>query len=72
MMAAIRNEEDDDDLLLRRLTRCEEDRRRLLPATPWMGGYRWFRGATIIDLQRYRSPAEKERIQVVLLNIRRG
>jgi hypothetical protein len=27
----------------------------------------WFRSANIVDLQQYRSPAEKERIRTVLL-----
>jgi hypothetical protein len=51
-----------------RLVMSEEDR-RLYPAAPsWDGGYRWFRSRNVVDLQQYRSPAEKERIRVVLLN----
>jgi hypothetical protein len=49
----------------------EEDRRWCRSAQPWDGGYRWFRSANVVDLQHYRSPAEKERICVVLLNMRR-
>ena len=50
-----------------RLVMPEEDRRRCPSAPSWGGGYRWFRSANVVDLQRYRSPAEKERIRVVLL-----
>jgi hypothetical protein len=45
----------------------EEDK-RMYPSVPsWDGGYRWFRSANIVDLQHYRSPAEKARIRTVLL-----
>jgi hypothetical protein len=45
----------------------EEDR-LLHPTAPrWRGDYRWFRSANVVDLQSYRSPAEKKRIKVVLL-----
>jgi hypothetical protein len=45
-----------------------EEIRRLYPAAPaWDGGYRWFRSRNVVDLQNYRSPAEKERIRRVLL-----
>ena len=47
-------EDEDDELLLRRLILCEEDRRRLFPATPWTGGYRWFKSPNVIDLEAYR------------------
>lgn len=50
-----------------KLVMPEEDR-RLYPSAPsWEGGYRWFRSANVVDLQHYRSPAEKERIRAVLL-----
>jgi hypothetical protein len=55
------------DDLYRRLTMPEEDRRAHPKAPSWAGGYRWFRSANIVDLQQYRSPAEKERIRTVLL-----
>jgi hypothetical protein len=60
------------DNLYHQLTMPEEDRRAHPTAPQWAGGYRWFRSTNVVDLQRYRSPAEKERIWVVLLNIRRG
>jgi len=49
----------------------EEDRRTHPTAPSWDGGFRWFRSANIVDLQQYRSPAEKERIRAVLLCQRR-
>ena len=55
-----------DEDPLQRLTFAEEDRARFTSAS-WRGEYRWFRSANIIDLQQYRSPAEKERIRGVLL-----
>jgi hypothetical protein len=48
----------------------EEDRRLYPAARAWDGRYRWFRSRNIIDLQHYRSPAEKERIRVVCLGHR--
>ena len=41
--------------LLRSLIRPEEDRRRLHPELPWRGGYRWFRSANVIPMERYRE-----------------
>jgi hypothetical protein len=67
MSVSGQTETDDDELLLRRLIRCEEDRRRLAPTTPWSGSLRWFSSPNVVDLQHYRSPAEKERIRVVVL-----
>jgi hypothetical protein len=54
------------DELYHRLIMPEEDRRAHLTAPQWAGGYRWFRSANVVDLQQYRSPAEKERIRAVL------
>jgi hypothetical protein len=51
---------------LQRLTFAEEDRSRFTTTT-WRGEYRWFRSANVVDLQHYRSAAEKERIRAVLL-----
>ena len=48
-------EDEDDEALLRSLIRPEEDRRRLHPELPWRGGYRWFRSANVIPMERYRS-----------------
>jgi hypothetical protein len=46
-----------------------EETRRLYPSAPlWDGGYRWFRSGNVVDLQDYRSSADKERIRRVLLN----
>jgi hypothetical protein len=53
--------------LWQKLTLSEEDRRAHPSAPAWKGDYRWFRSANVIDLQNYRSPAEKERIRAVLL-----
>ena len=47
--------EDDDETLLRSLIRPEEDHRRLHPELPWRGGYRWFRSANVIPMERYRE-----------------
>ena len=48
-------EAEDDEALLRSLIRPEEDRRRLHPELPWLGGYRWFRSANVIPMERYRE-----------------
>lgn len=56
-----------DSGLWQRLVMPEEDRRNHSTAPSWDGGYRWFRSINVVDLQQYRSPAEKERIRVVLL-----
>jgi hypothetical protein len=54
-MTAEQFEDDDsDDAFTRSLTRCEEDRRRLYPHVVWSGGFRWFRSANVIPLERYR------------------
>jgi hypothetical protein len=55
------------DDIYRQLIMPEEDRRAHPTAPQWTGGYRWFRSANIVDLQNYRSPAEKIRIQAVIL-----
>jgi hypothetical protein len=44
---------DDDEAFLRRMIFPEEDRHRFT-ATPWRGGYRWFRSANIVCLEHYR------------------
>jgi len=53
--------------LWHQLVMAEEDRRLCPRAPTWDGGFRWFRSANVVDLQQYRSPAEKERIRAVLL-----
>jgi hypothetical protein len=45
----------------------QEDKRLHPVCSPWDGGYRWFRSANVIDLQHYRSGAEKQRIRAALL-----
>ena len=60
--------ETDDDAFTRKFTLCEEDRRAHPTWPQWNGGHRWFRGANIVDLQSYRSPADKARINVRLLS----
>jgi hypothetical protein len=54
-------EGEDDDLLLRRVVLCEEDRRRLFPASVWTGGYRWFRSPNVVDLEAKRKAREGKR-----------
>jgi hypothetical protein len=54
-MTARQLEEDDDEAFMRSLTRCEEDRRRLYPSTPWDGGFRWFRSPNVIPLEKFRG-----------------
>ena len=53
--------------LWQQLTLPEEERRHYPTASSWTGGPRWFSSANVVDLQHYRSPAEKERIRAVLL-----
>jgi hypothetical protein len=58
----------DPNAVWQRLIMSEEDRRQYPRAPAWDGGYRWFRSPNVVDLQHYRSAAEKERIRRVLLN----
>jgi hypothetical protein len=44
----------DDEALLRRLTLPEEDRLQRHPAVPWSGGFRWFRSANVVPIERWR------------------
>jgi hypothetical protein len=60
----------EDTAFLRRLVLSEEDRQRRHPATKWTGGFRWFRSDNVVQLERYRSPAEMARIRAVLLSPR--
>jgi hypothetical protein len=53
--------------LWQKLTMAEEDRLAHSSAPSWKGDYRWFRSPNVVDLQNYRSPAEKERIRAVVL-----
>jgi hypothetical protein len=50
------SELDDDEVFLRKLIFAEEDRHRFT-ATPWRGGFRWFRSANVVCLEHYRRPA---------------
>ena len=57
-----------DESFLRKFTLSVEDR-LVHPTSPqWDGGHRWFRSPNVIDLQDYRSRAEKERICINLLH----
>jgi hypothetical protein len=59
----------DDDELWHKLILSEEARRTYPLAMPWRGGYRWFASDNVVDLQKYRSAFEKERICRVLLRV---
>jgi hypothetical protein len=52
------SESDDDEAFLRQLIFPEEDRHRFT-ATPWRGGYRWFRSPNIVCLEHYRADKTK-------------
>jgi hypothetical protein len=45
-----------------RFSLAEEDRRNSANPPMWNGSRRWFRSPNVIDLWRYRDPAEKKRI----------
>jgi hypothetical protein len=53
-MDPISKHEDRNEEFLRNLTFPEEDR-PLFTSTPWRGGFRWFRSANILPLERWRS-----------------
>jgi hypothetical protein len=57
---------DPDSAIWRKLVLPVEDKRLYPSATPWAGGFRWFRSANVIDLQHYRSETEKQRIRAML------
>jgi hypothetical protein len=46
----------------RKMILPEEERRRQLHPPQWNGSYRWFRSPNVVDLWRYRSDADKQRI----------
>jgi hypothetical protein len=46
-------EEEDDEAFLRKIIFPEEDR-HLFRATPWNGGYRWFRSPNVVPLEQWR------------------
>ena len=50
---ANRKHTDDDEEFLHQVIFPEEDRHKFT-ATPWRGGYRWFRSPNIIPLEYYR------------------
>jgi hypothetical protein len=56
-----------DDEFWQKLILPEEDRRRLYPERPPTVSYRWFKSPNVVDLWRYRSSAENERIRTNLL-----
>lgn len=51
-----------DEQLRRRFSLAEEDRRDSANPPMWNGSNRWFRSPNVIDLWRYRSSADKNRI----------
>ena len=53
----------------RRMTLPEEDRRQYVQPSSWTGCWRWFRSTNVVDLYRYRSQAEKDRIRRVLFGM---
>jgi hypothetical protein len=55
----IQDDDDADDAFLRSLMLPEEDR-RLLTATPWTGGFRWFRTTNVVDLETYRRRRDRK------------
>jgi hypothetical protein len=59
---------DADESFLRKFTLPVEDWFRDPNRPPWNGGHGWFRSPNVVDLQRYRTPAEKQRICVNLLH----
>jgi hypothetical protein len=52
---------DSDDFNRRRIL-PEEIRRNRVPPPEFDGSFRWFMSPNVVDLWRYRSPAEKRRI----------
>jgi hypothetical protein len=48
-------DDDEDETFLRQLVQSEEDRLRLHPTSPWIGGYRWFRSPNVIPIEKYRQ-----------------
>ena len=51
-----------DEQFRRRFSLAEEDRRGSANSLMWNGSDRWFRSPNVIDLWRYRSSAERNRI----------
>jgi hypothetical protein len=45
---------EDEHSFARTIVMAEEDRRPLMPNTPWQGGYRWFRSPNVICLEKAR------------------
>jgi hypothetical protein len=58
-----------DEQFLHRFVFPEEDR-PLFTTAAWRGEYRWFRAANITPLEKYRIPAEWNRICATLLRSR--
>jgi hypothetical protein len=61
---------DPDEEFLRRFVFSVEERRSVTTA-PLRGEYRWFHSTNVVPLERYRTPAEWERICAALLTVRR-
>lgn len=47
----------DDEVFLRTVIFPEEER-HLFTTAPWSGGFRWFRSANVVPLERYRKKAK--------------
>ena len=52
-----KSETEEDEAFLHRLIFPEEDRHRFT-ATPWRGGYRWFRSENVVCIEHYRVAHE--------------
>jgi hypothetical protein len=52
-------EADEDEAFLRSVVLCEEERRRLYPGVEWRGGFRWFRSANVIPMERFRPSRQR-------------
>jgi hypothetical protein len=48
------DQDEEDEAFLRRVIFPEEDR-RLFTATPWRGGYRWFRSPNVVPIEQWRQ-----------------
>ena len=53
-LSAVLAKYESEHALERRFLLPVEDQLRLMPGAPWQGGYRWFRSANIICLEKIR------------------
>ena len=66
-MELIKQQIKKEEAFWQKLILPEEERRHLFPTMPWIASYRWFRSPNVIDLWHYRNPAQRRRIDVVLV-----